>query len=42
MKLATSGWFYGIFVSLLLIIIFLALFIWLKRMRDNYWERKGQ
>ncbi len=41
MKLATAGWFYGIFVSLLLIILLLALFIFLKRLRDDYWERKG-
>ena len=41
-KLSTSGWFYGIFIALLLIILFVGLFIWLKRIRDDYWERKGK
>ena len=41
-KLSTSGWFYGIFIALLLIILFVGLFIWAKRVRDDYWERKGK
>ena len=41
-KLSTTGWFWGIWVSLLLIILLLVLFIFLKRVRDEYWELKGR
>lgn len=40
MNLGFSGWFYGIWVCLLIIILALVLFYFLKKNRDVYWEKK--
>jgi len=39
--LATSGWFYGIWICLLLILIILILLIVAKKYTDKNWEEKG-
>ena len=40
--LGAAGWFYGIFIALLLLILIIALFLWGKRQRDNWWATKGE
>ncbi len=40
--LGAAGWFYGIFVALLLLILVIALFLWGKRQRDKWWAKQGQ
>ena len=39
--LKVSGWFYGIWISLFLIIVGLILLIILKGYTDKSWEEKG-
>jgi len=41
-RLATAAWFYGIWLSLFLIILFLVAFFFLKRVRDRWWDTKGE
>jgi len=38
--LAVSGWFYGIWMTLLIIILLLVAFIFAKMKRDKWWQRK--
>jgi len=40
MFLGVSGWFYGIWASLLIIILGVILFYFLKKKRDVWWEKK--
>jgi len=40
--LATSGWFYGIFIALFLIIVGLLALMVLKKYTDRNWQEKGQ
>ena len=40
--LAAAGWFYGIFIALLIIILVIAVFLWGKTQRDKWWERHGE
>lgn len=39
--LATSGWFYGIWICLFLILVILILLIVAKKYTDKNWEEKG-
>ena len=39
--LATSGWFYGIWICLFLIILILVLLLVAKKYTDRNWEEKG-
>ncbi|KAI0242502.1 Neuroglian [Lamellibrachia satsuma] len=41
-KLSTSAWFYGIWLSLFLIILFIVAFFFLKRVRDKWWKTKEE
>jgi len=39
--LSTSGWFYGIWISLFLILVILILLIVAKKYTDKNWQEKG-
>jgi len=39
-KLSTAVWFYCIFLVLLIIIVLCGIFVWAKKVRDAYWEKK--
>ena len=39
--LKVSGWFYGIWLSLFLILVLLVLFLIFKKTTDKWWQQKG-